>query len=259
MEDDSGDRRKLGDEWKHWKGDLTDTDKNADAGKRVFLGFLGLAIFGYGGAAFFLWYMIAPRLDQFHPSFSLYAALAVTFLFLLTLSWFGLIVLSIVTGRDYFLKLGRKRIPITSIVPGILKLGQRLGVPTDRMANSFIKVSNALIRSRKKSISPQDILILLPRCLSKSLLDQISGFSKDKGIQCRVVPGGELARKIIAETRPKAVIGVACERDLLSGIQAVVGKIPVIGIPNCRPEGPCMNTTIDMAELEKSVEFFTNS
>jgi hypothetical protein len=259
MEDLSPDRRRLGDEWKHWQGDLTDTDKNADAGKRVFLGFLGLAILGYGGAAFVLWYMIAPRLSQFQPSLPLLAAFALIFIFVLTVAWFGMIVLSIVTGRDFYLKLGQKRIPITSIVPGILKLGQRLGVPTDRMANSFIKVSNALIRSRKKSIQPEDILILLPRCLSKSLLDQISGFSKDKGIQCRVVPGGELARKIIAETRPKAVIGVACERDLLSGIQAVVGKIPVIGIPNCRPEGPCMNTTIDLAELENAVGFFTTT
>ena len=49
---------------------------------------------------------------------------------------------------------------------------------------------------------------------------------------------------------------MACERDLLSGIQDICNQIPIIGIPNIRPEGPCKNTTIDLNEFEKAVHTF---
>ncbi|NJB08169.1 DUF116 domain-containing protein, partial [Clostridioides difficile] len=44
-----------------------------------------------------------------------------------------------------------------------------------------------------------------------------------------VATGGTLARKIIMDTKPKAVVAVACERDLTSGIQDIK-KIPVLGV-----------------------------
>ena len=70
------------------------------------------------------------------------------------------------------------------------------------------------------------------------------------------VSGGELARKKVREIRPTAVIGVACERDLVAGIRDVGNKFSVIGIPNIRPEGPCKNTYIDLEELEKAIQFY---
>ena len=46
-----------------------------------------------------------------------------------------------------------------------------------------------------------------------------------------------MARQMVKEIRPKAIIAVACERDLTSGIQDVF-PLPVIGVLNERPFGP---------------------
>jgi len=99
-------------------------------------------------------------------------------------------------------------------------------------------------------------LILLPRCLAKEELQAINGLKKIYPIEIHTVSGGELARKKVRELRPTAVIGVACERDLVSGIRDVGQKISVIGIPNERPEGPCRNTRIDMDKLIEAIEFY---
>ena len=64
------------------------------------------------------------------------------------------------------------------------------------------------------------------------------------------------ARRIIGETSPGAIVAVACERDLITGIQDVAPKIPVIGLPNSRPEGPCADTVINTEELQQAIDFF---
>jgi len=62
-----------------------------------------------------------------------------------------------------------------------------------------------------------------------------------------------VARKIIVENRPKLVIAVACQRDLVSGIQEVF-PIPTYGILNERPFGPCFNTTVDYKKIEYAIK-----
>ena len=168
-------------------------------------------------------------------------------------------ILSIITVKDFFTVFGRKKVSITFLVPTILKLGTQLGFSRDRLSNSFVKVSNTLIRSRAQKIDPEKLLILLPRCLNKPLLRTITDFSQLRNIPVYIVAGGEKAREIVYSVRPKAIIGVACERDLLSGIQEIIDRIPVIGIPNIRPEGPCKNTLIDIHDFERAVQTFLGS
>lgn len=49
---------------------------------------------------------------------------------------------------------------------------------------------------------------------------------------------------------------MACERDLTSGVREV-NKIPVLGIFNSRPNGPCIDTNIKINEVEDAINFFT--
>ena len=67
-----------------------------------------------------------------------------------------------------------------------------------------------------------------------------------------VATGGTLARQMVKEIRPKAIIAVACERDLTSGIQDVF-PLPVIGVLNERPFGPCFNTRVDIKKVEAAI------
>jgi hypothetical protein len=57
---------------------------------------------------------------------------------------------------------------------------------------------------------------------------------------------------VIVEKRPKLVIAVACERDLTSGIKDCY-PLPVIGILNDRPNGPCFNTNVDLVKIEQAL------
>jgi len=248
--------RKLGDEWKHWNGNVENNDKISRAGKRIYMGLLLFSILVGGVFCFFLWYMIYPRLEQFHYSLPLIIGILVFILWFIVALWFLIMVFSIMTEKDLLMKFRGKEFSVTFLVPLVFKLGSKLGISADLLGHSFVEVSNALIKASKIKVNPENLLILLPRCLKKDLLEKISAYSEKLNIPIFVVGGGEKAREIIYKTKPKAIIGVACERDLLSGIKDVIDKIPVIGIPNKRPEGPCKNTVIDFEEFRKAVTFF---
>jgi len=215
-----------------------------------------LTIFISGASSFFIWYMIQPRLIQFHPILPLIIGCGLALVWAIFSLWFLLMVLSILTEKDFLIIFGKKEYSLTFLVPLAFRFGMRLGISRDRIGNSFVKVINALIRSNVTKVKPGKLLILLPRCLEKTIREKITAFSEALKVPVFTVPGGEKARQLILEKRPLAIIGVACERDLVSGIQDVIGKIPVIGIPNMRPEGPCKNTVIDLKEFEKAVQTF---
>ena len=59
----------------------------------------------------------------------------------------------------------------------------------------------------------------------------------------------------VIDKRPDMIIGVACERDLTSGIQDTY-PIPVFGIYNKRPHGPCFNTDVDVELVEGGMRTF---
>ncbi|MBP7563009.1 MAG: DUF116 domain-containing protein, partial [Candidatus Cloacimonetes bacterium] len=64
---------------------------------------------------------------------------------------------------------------------------------------------------------------------------------------------GTLARRIIVNVKPKLIIAVACERDLVDGILEVF-PIPVYGLLNDRPEGPCINTRVSCELIEQILQ-----
>ena len=63
------------------------------------------------------------------------------------------------------------------------------------------------------------------------------------------------ARRIVVKKRPEIIIGVACERDLTSGIQDSY-PVPVFGILNQRPFGPCYDTDVDLELVENGLITF---
>ncbi|MDI6641386.1 MAG: DUF116 domain-containing protein [Elusimicrobiota bacterium] len=69
----------------------------------------------------------------------------------------------------------------------------------------------------------------------------------------KVATGGRLAKRWVRELKPDFIVAVACERELSEGISAVY-PLPVVGIPNIRPYGPCLNTTVDISMVETVIE-----
>ncbi len=65
-----------------------------------------------------------------------------------------------------------------------------------------------------------------------------------------VVPGGSMARKVMEDIRPSAVVGVACFLELAESMeQAVVYHIIPQGVPLLK-DG-CIDTVVDKEELKK--------
>ncbi len=251
-------KRRLGDEWNDWNGAAEDAQTSA--GKRLFVLLSALTLTLAGTLSVVAWYMVTPRLLQWHPMVPRALLLFLVLAALMVMAAQGVLVLSLLLGRPVPRRLRfLLRIFLGVTERKVLGVGQRLAMDRDRLAHSFIKVHNALERlDGEPSLTPDQLLVLLPRCLAKDQLISAREMCKELGAHVAVVAGGELARKRIKELRPRAIVGVACERDLLSGVRDVGGAMSVLGIPNSRPEGPCKDTVIPMDELREAIRFYTS-
>ena len=248
--------RKLGDEWKNWGGEIDSETLGSPAGKRTFMGVLLLVWLSLGGFGALVCYLIAPRLAQFYTALPLMLLLVLAAIWMVLGLWFLLMALSLWTGKDFLVHFKSKTLSLTFLIPIAFRMGHRIGISKDKLSNSFVRVSNLLIKTRVRKVRSEDLMILLPRCLTPALLKRINAVAKSLNIQAFTVSGGSKARALLQEHRPKALIGVACERDLLSGLQDVLDYLPVIGLPNRRPHGPCKDTEIDWDEFERALITF---
>jgi len=249
----TSDGRNLGDEWLDWDG----RDEGAiDEGANLYISIAALVTLIMDVALVGFVYLITPRLalwSDLLPWVAWGAALAFV---ALSIVWFALFLLTVTTGKKFAPAPTRLRFLFELTFAGVFRLADIVGLSRDRVGHSFVKVTNSLSRTYKPAGREEKLLLLLPRCLTKEQLKDINALKDTYPITVHTVSGGELARKKVKETKPTAIIGVACERDLVSGIRDVGTKFSVIGIPNYRPNGPCKDTTIDMKELIGAIEFF---
>lgn len=245
--------RLLGDEWLEWEGDLPDDTGIVNEGKRTFLAFAFTVYLIILVASFFFLYLIYPRLQQINPWLPGIILVSSVVFFALLLIWLILVAVTVITGRNFLLWFIRKSYLINFFFHVSVRLGEKLGISRDRMSNSFIKVNNGLQKFICRMTGSENLLILLPRCLSADVKKTIQEICKKYHCRAFIATGGDSARRIIKEMRPLAVIGIACERDLVSGIEDTTRKIPVIGIENKRPEGPCKNTSVDVELFERTL------
>jgi hypothetical protein len=236
--------------------------------KRLFVGLLSLACAGFILIAFLLWWIPSAGLISFSPTLLRVFGSVVAGLSLLIISGLGLLVLTLLTGRDLFFSQRLRRLVIRYLFPGIIAFGRLLGVNCDTLQRSFIVLNNRLVRARELRVLPNEALILLPHCIQffdcdfritgtverckqcgRCDIGELSRLAKRYGVDIAVATGGTLARKIIVEKQPRFILAVACERDLTTGIRESY-PLPVIGLLNTRPNGPCFNTTIRMEDVE---------
>ena len=200
-------------------------------------------------------YMIQPRLAQFSPSapgFVLHLLVAGALLLAAAgVFWY----FTIARLRKSFLPSKWIEKYVLFLLPKAVWLGSKLGISRDRVGNSFIKTHNRIIKSYAGKFYPERTLILLPRCLKPEIRKQITEIASGEQFKIVTAVGGEEARRAIKEYRPAFILAVACERDLMSGIKDVAERVPVLAIPNERPEGPCKNTSIPIGEFREAIDF----
>ncbi len=124
----------------------------------------------------------------------------------------------------------------------------------DWVEHAAIDVYNALVERRGRTVGKGELLVLIPRCLSKQALDGVLAIAGRYEVPVFVATRGQLARRVIRERRPRAVVAVACERDMMTGLRDVAGRLPVLGLTMRLPNGPCRDAMLDLDVMERWVK-----
>ncbi len=224
--------------------------------------------------SFVLWYIPYLGLSNIHPKLPLLLAIMLGIAMFLVFIGAGSLIITIYRGRDSFLSRKLRGVVIEVLFPLTVFWGRIMGISRERIQRSFIEINNQLVLSNSHKTKPTSMLLLLPQCIQNFDCDiKITGniqncrkcgnceikdlieISDRYKVNIAVATGGTLARRIIVKIRPEAIVAVACELDLTSGIQDTY-PIPVIGILNQRPNGPCYNTMVDIAEVKEALLSF---
>lgn len=247
--------RNLGDEWSDWVGDLSAYEKEIKEGKTLFLMFYFTALFTVTVIVMFLYYLISPRLYQLHPYVDTFVLWAIIIAFGGIFIWSLLLLLTLATGMN-LLPLRRKSgLHIEWVYPAVYTIAGMFKISRDRVVHSLLKINNALIYATKKKFISNNLLVLLPRCLDRETREKVTALTQSYGCTVFTATGGQSARQMVKKVKPDAIIGVACERDLVAGMSDSSHYVPVIAITNKRPNGPCKDTFIDVEEFERAVKF----
>lgn len=159
-------------------------------------------------------------------------------------------------------------------MPFLLFISNIFDYRKEEIRRVYIKANNRYVLTAGKKVLPDKLLVILPHCLqwsecsyrireglkecrqcARCTLGEIKELVKKFGVMVTLATGGTSARKAIKDLKPGFVVAVACERDLSSGIMDVFG-LPVYGIINDRPNGPCRDTSVDPEELKTVIKRF---
>lgn len=247
--------RMLGNEWANWRGE--DEEEVVVAARGLFILFSIFVTLSMECITLGAWWLTAPRLAMLLPDLDWAVFLLLIGSFIILDIWLVLVFISLLVQRPFG--------PLTSgavglvnhLLPHAVKWGMRFGISRDKMGSSFIKVSNQLAWAVARKIRAyKSVLILLPRCLSTKDRSDVKKLAEKFGHKVFTVSGGEAARQRIKEIMPDLIVAIACERDLMSGIQDISGRIPVLAVPNSRPNGPCKDTSCDISEVRRIMSAF---
>ncbi|OGP87438.1 MAG: hypothetical protein A2156_13470 [Deltaproteobacteria bacterium RBG_16_48_10] len=239
--------------------------------KRIFVGLLVVTCLILFLLIFILWYVPMVGLKNIHTSLPLLFTLLLAVLVFLMLSGGLLLVFTILSGKEIFLSHKLRGLVAKVLFPFMILMGRLMGVSKEKVQQSFVELNNHLVRSNNHRTRPSRLLVLLPHCIQdfdcqikitgniqnckgcgKCEIKELVELSKQYQVDIAVATGGTLARRIIVKNKPEAIVAVACELDLTTGIQDSY-PIPVIGILNERPYGPCINTRVDIQKVKEAV------
>ena len=240
--------------------------------KRLFIGML-LLTDGLAAAMLYgIWYIASPGLSNIAEV--LPTIVGGIFAVSVVLSLLGILNMVLAVADLPYLPLLQRRTYelINVLFPVAVRLAKPFGIGRRKLEGSFIATSNLMFNRMGIRVPASRLLVVTPHCLQLATcphkitrdpgnckrcggcdIGALVTLSEEMGFHFFVATGGTLARQIIYKMRPQAVLAIACERDLMSGIQDVY-PLPAVGVLNIRPNGPCYNTHVDMDEVKAQLE-----
>jgi len=245
--------RRLGHEWDEWNGRPLPRGGDFSAGPGLFFKFAALTIVAATAAVALLLYLIGPRLGAFWTPLPRILSITLASLAGLEALYLGLVAASYYGRRSLLPERLLERGPYLQLMNFTSRTARVFG-KRDWVEHAAIDVYNTLAVRRGRTVGKGELLVLIPRCLSKQALDGVLEIAGRYEVPVFVATRGQLARRVIRERRPRAVVAVACERDMMTGLRDVAGKLPVLGLTMQLPNGPCRDATIDLEQMEQWVQ-----
>lgn len=239
--------------------------------KMLFSGLLLVTCLLFFLVAGILWWVPYVGLANIHPT--LPVLLAVFFGVALLVAGTGIftLILTLIFKKDFLLSKRLRGLVIKVIFPILILVGKLFGISKSRIQHAFVEANNGLVMAQISQTKPERLLLLMPHCLQNydctvKITGNVDNCKRCGNCQIKdlvelaeayhiglsVATGGTIARRIVVDKKPQIIIAVACERDLTSGIQDSY-PVPVYGIFNTRPYGPCFNTRVDLKEVKKAM------
>lgn len=244
--------------------------------KRIFIGLIVFSVFLITAVTVGLYLIPYIGLRNIHPLAPRVVCFTMGAVISALILGVTLLIVTLVRGKEVFFAARLRGIVIEVLFPIMIVIGKLLGISKEKIQQSFVEVNNLLVRAKCAAGKPKRILLLMPHCLQfndcaikitsdaskcqacgKCRIKDLVELSNKYNVHLSVATGGTLARRRVAEAKPQVIIAVACERDLTSGIQDAY-PLPVIGILNERPYGPCFNTSVDISKVAEALEFLAN-
>ena len=236
--------------------------------KRLFLALILASLLLAVVSTIGLWVVSVPGLADISRYLPIILGLLIGAVALIAPGGIAGVILAIMGFHTPRFFLGQAWSVINLFFPMAIRIGKLLDIEKETVERSFIEVSNHLVRQKLVKVRPERLLILSPHCIQKDTcphkitrnvnnckrcgqcpVNDLLNLTEKYGVNLAVVTGGTLARNVLKNLRPQAVLAIACERDLTSGIQDAF-PLPVIGVLNQRPYGPCFNTRIDIEQVD---------
>jgi len=245
--------RRLGHEWDEWNGRPLPGGGDFSAAAALFFRFAALTVATATGVVALLLYLIGPRLGTLWPLLPTILWIALGLFAVVQWLYLSLLAASFYSGRNLLPERLLERGPYLQLMNYTSLVARPFG-KRDWVEHAAIDVYNTLAERRGRRVGKGELLVLIPRCLSKQALDGVLEIAGRYEVPVFVATRGQLARRVIRERRPRAVVAVACERDMMTGLRDVAGKLPVLGLTMQLPNGPCRDATIDLGQMERWVQ-----
>jgi hypothetical protein len=140
--------------------------------------------------------------------------------------------------------------------------------PSHFFRTVLIRWNNGWVRRRTRRVAAGEVLVLVAHCLQGGCGRTLGGdgcgcercggcdiaalraICEQYGVRLRIAAGGREAAAVAREASVRAIVAVACDRELVAGLWAAFPK-PVLAVPNSQPQGYCRRTRVEVQRVEE--------
>jgi uncharacterized protein len=145
-----------------------------------------------------------------------------------------------------------------------------IGISPENIDHLYIELRNEIMKGEFEEIKSKYKLVFLPQCLRKSSkckaklgedgfecvgcstdckAGEIKRLGETEGYKVFIVPGGSMVGKLIKKYEPKAVVGVACIKELVMALEEIKAPLRAIELS----KDGCVETDVETLKVKEAL------